>query len=311
MNSRGQLGRGYTSDEMKFLKPEIIKFPQQFRIKQICCGLYHTIVLTARGYLYSWGDNSHGQIGVNNNNNKDSIVSIPTKIIQFIEPKIKFNYIFCSDYSSFAITSDGIVYYWGLFNEQIENNMNEMFVPKILKTEMNIKNIISMKVKDIENDVLVVLTNDGILYFFDQNIFICIDTEVKFKSIHYKPNEFGKILSYITIAVSNDDTIYILYGKSLIKTNYKNLIYFYLNEFSITSDALDYKEYKSNIYRTLKPMESKFKISFSKLKDKKKILGEGGYGKVYKVVDNFDENSVYAVKKIKCKGINELLFEIN
>ena len=50
-------------------------------------------------------------------------------------------------------------------------------------------------------------------------------------------------------------------------------------------------------------MESKFKISFNKLKGKENNLGEGGYGKVYKVVDNFDKNSVYAVKKIKYKGI--------
>ena len=250
VNSRGQLGRRYTSDENIFLKPEIIKFPQEFRIEQICCGLYHTIVLTDMGELYVWGDNSHGQIGVRN---RDSIVSTPTKIIQFIEIGITFNYIFCSDYSSFAITCDGIVYYWGLNNEQKDNTENviNLLVPQILKSEIIVKQIISMKTIT-ENEVKIILTNEGILYYFDQNIFKPINIETKFKSLHYKKDYFYNICGSISIVVSNDDNIYILNGTELIKTNYKNVFYFYWNEFKSTLYAMDYKEYKSNTYKNSK-----------------------------------------------------------
>jgi len=39
------------------------------KIKQISCGGHHSLVLTSRGYLYSFGYGAHGQLGLRTTQN--------------------------------------------------------------------------------------------------------------------------------------------------------------------------------------------------------------------------------------------------
>jgi len=36
-------------------------------VSKVVCGRTHVLALTNKGKVYAWGNNSHGQVGVNNN----------------------------------------------------------------------------------------------------------------------------------------------------------------------------------------------------------------------------------------------------
>ncbi|XP_048389988.1 alsin isoform X5 [Stegostoma tigrinum] len=56
----GQLGHG---DVLPRLQPLCIKSLSNKEVVQIVAGAYHSLALTARSQVYSWGSNSHGQLG--------------------------------------------------------------------------------------------------------------------------------------------------------------------------------------------------------------------------------------------------------
>lgn len=66
-NKRGQIGDGQlTSTTMPYVVTSLKHRP----VVSISCGENHTIVLTAEGNLYSWGDNSQGQLGLSDTTNR-------------------------------------------------------------------------------------------------------------------------------------------------------------------------------------------------------------------------------------------------
>jgi alpha-tubulin suppressor-like RCC1 family protein len=62
-DSRGQLGlSGIFGEESVFNVPQICSF--NVIIKQLSCGLYHTVFGADNGLLYSMGCNRYGQLGI-------------------------------------------------------------------------------------------------------------------------------------------------------------------------------------------------------------------------------------------------------
>ena len=78
----GELGSG---NQQSVCKPQLVKMPNEVHtvpsdddpaeevlklgsskpiIKQISCGGHHSLVLSSRGYLYSFGYGAHGQLGL-------------------------------------------------------------------------------------------------------------------------------------------------------------------------------------------------------------------------------------------------------
>lgn len=53
-----------------------VKFPQKQRILKIDSGGYHNVVFSEMGKIYSWGDNSYGQLGTGDTKKR----SIPFEI---------------------------------------------------------------------------------------------------------------------------------------------------------------------------------------------------------------------------------------
>jgi hypothetical protein len=74
-NSKGQLGLGHNRDQSS--PQEIISFKNE-KVKQIECGGFHTFVLTER-YLYGFGENDYGQLGIGNKENQN----LPKRIMNF------------------------------------------------------------------------------------------------------------------------------------------------------------------------------------------------------------------------------------
>ena len=109
--NRMTLGRRCTEANVDSYIPMAIKFPT--KIVDIACGRNHVLTRGANFKVYSWGSNSHGQLGlsgfpVNSNSDKDE----PSEIQTFQTINIK--QIFASGNTSFAITEGGNnVYGWG------------------------------------------------------------------------------------------------------------------------------------------------------------------------------------------------------
>ena len=156
-NDTGQLGIGYRKGLCDYFKPIKNLLNNEQPVKQISCGSSHSLVLTNTGAIYGWGWNKFGQIGCQ----YKTFILTPELIEYFSDIKIK--YIFCSNESSFVITTDGLVYSFGQNKDHIlghELDENEsIFIPKLIDGLNNIKSIC------VHTYNAYFLTNDGILYF--------------------------------------------------------------------------------------------------------------------------------------------------
>lgn len=77
----------------------------EFRFSDVSEGRAHYLALDQEGYLWAWGDNSHGQLGNGTTEDAGSPIAIyATK---------KFSKVFAVDYISYAIDTNGNVYAWG------------------------------------------------------------------------------------------------------------------------------------------------------------------------------------------------------
>ena len=88
--------------------PQLLKSLKDKRVVQISCGESHSLVLTDRGYLYSWGRGFEGQLGLSTN---IEIAMIPSFVKFFHEKHVSS--IAAGSFYSLAITNDGAMYAWG------------------------------------------------------------------------------------------------------------------------------------------------------------------------------------------------------
>ncbi|CAG2100760.1 unnamed protein product [Medioppia subpectinata] len=126
VNDHGQLARPPCSDQCV---PEVIEFFINKSIHEICCGYYHSLALTSDGRVYAWGQNMFGQIGCTDVDHGS--VYVP-KELDFSE-NCQINSVYCSLYSSFAITTDGQVFSWGRNHwYNLEHNDHNVLTPRII-----------------------------------------------------------------------------------------------------------------------------------------------------------------------------------
>ena len=101
-NKFGQLGLGERAEESVAIPTPILNFP---KIKQISCGEYFTVCLDIEGFIWSFGKNESGQLGVGNELRSD----IPQQI-----PDIPLVYSISSGGShTLVITVDGDIWSFG------------------------------------------------------------------------------------------------------------------------------------------------------------------------------------------------------
>ncbi|KAM4627974.1 putative E3 ubiquitin-protein ligase HERC4 isoform 2-T2 [Polymixia lowei] len=60
----GQLGLFYDVADVKCEIPSLVHLPLPVLVVQVACGTSHSLALTITGEVYSWGLNSHGQLGL-------------------------------------------------------------------------------------------------------------------------------------------------------------------------------------------------------------------------------------------------------
>ena len=109
-NSTGQLGDGTnTSSDTNDALRKVIMPADGTKFTQISAGFDFSLAMGTDGNLYSWGNNSYGQLGNNTRSYRQatpSKVNLPTGVPKFTQISAGTNY-------SLALGSDGNLYSWG------------------------------------------------------------------------------------------------------------------------------------------------------------------------------------------------------
>ena len=244
-NQFGQLGVKVINNG-KLYKPVLIEDLNDINIKQISCGLTHTLVLSNEGIVYGWGGNYYGQIGCGKESGKNISVITQLKTLKNIKS------IHCSLCKSFALTDNGMVYSWGhnkWCNLGHELDRNEcVFKPKLIENLTNISSICST----LSNTYF--LLSDGIIYFcgylFENyyqmipksfktiikpsiNSLLSLHSKLSFESLENSLNNRENIATLLI-----DETIYEIHSNIVKRTNYQSLDEYYLKEYNITYQTI-------------------------------------------------------------------------
>ncbi|XP_042064164.1 RCC1 domain-containing protein RUG3, mitochondrial-like [Salvia splendens] len=103
-NSNYELGRG---DKIGGWKPQPVPSLKDVRLVQIASGGYHSLALTDKGEVLSWGHGGHGQLGHSSLHSR----KVPEPVEALANEKV--TYIACGGSSSAAVTDKGSLYMWG------------------------------------------------------------------------------------------------------------------------------------------------------------------------------------------------------
>jgi len=85
---------------------QLKKEDSDFKIRKICGGQNHTVILDKQGNVYSWGNNKYGQLGLHSD---DEVVMEPTKV--HLDNVVDVS---CGANHTLFLTKEGIVYACGL-----------------------------------------------------------------------------------------------------------------------------------------------------------------------------------------------------
>ena len=124
-NLLGELG---LEEKVFYDIPEEIIYLSQFneRIIQVRCGFKHTVCISRSGRVYTWGNNTYGQLGHKNNGNIfPDLITIEEK-----NERVKIIQICAGFRSSFFLSNKGVIYYTGILNDK-----EKSFVPKIYELD--------------------------------------------------------------------------------------------------------------------------------------------------------------------------------
>ena len=105
-NSKGQLGLQDYKDRKSPCLNELLVNDGE-RIHDISCGYKHVIALGSNGKVFSWGNNSNGQCGIDIDGNFNTPMYID------VENKIKFIAICCGFRASFFMDEKRLIYFCG------------------------------------------------------------------------------------------------------------------------------------------------------------------------------------------------------
>ncbi|KPA16408.1 hypothetical protein MHK_003370, partial [Candidatus Magnetomorum sp. HK-1] len=202
-NSHGQLGIGESGGGTEIDSPEKVLLLTD--IIAIDGGYAHSLALQNNGTIWSWGSNTHGQLGIGKSGVETS-ESIPN-LIQTLDNCVSI----AAGYGhSVALKKDGTVWTWGFnssgqLGDGTENNRNQ---PAIVP---GLANIIAIAAGDYHT---VALKNDGTVWTWGDNPFGQLgDDTTLMKNIPIRVLDISNVTSiaagYVhTLALRNDGTVW-------------------------------------------------------------------------------------------------------
>lgn len=158
----GCLGFDNTEDQKLPKKLEIKDYKDEnINIKQIACGKFHSIVLSDRSSVYTWGRGLKGQLGLDSDEDKMG----PTEIYYLSQRKPKF--IAAGENHGAAISEKNQLYTWGNggFGRLGHGNDESQKQPKIVEN-LQTETIVYVSCGAFHT---LCVDDKGIIYSFGQN----------------------------------------------------------------------------------------------------------------------------------------------
>ena len=158
-NNAGQLGLGDNKSGNHGQPQQVVQGIVGSVVK-ISAGRMHSLALTSKGTVYSWGQGRDAQLGLGDKNTRKS----PTKI-DTLDNVVE---IACGRDSSFALTADGGVYSWGRDDfGQLAHGRSQRFVTKPRRIEsLDHEKIVSISVGEYHG---VAVSSDGRIFSWGMN----------------------------------------------------------------------------------------------------------------------------------------------
>ena len=101
-NDRAQCGVTLSSKTQALFAPQLLDFESSHPVEYVECGDAHSALLTTSGALYTFGDNSMGQLGLGNGVFKSqTCVEKPTRVQDIFESIKQFS---CGHKHTLALT---------------------------------------------------------------------------------------------------------------------------------------------------------------------------------------------------------------
>ena len=183
--SYGQLGHSFidimpkNDNNKPYLPtPNIIESIRDIKMIDISCGKYHNISIDNNGNIYSWGNGSYGQLGINNiyslSKNDDGFYyqPIPYKLKELKDNNIYIMKAACGNDHSLILSTEGKIYSFGANNYgqlSLTNNDNIKLYNNIpfIDTPTRVEGIIKDKIItyiSCGNHFCMVIDNNNNLY---------------------------------------------------------------------------------------------------------------------------------------------------
>ena len=249
IEEKGLLGLGNKIFQVKV--PTLNKNLSKLKIQFISLSQSHAAGLDYNNNLYTWGDDSYGQCGLNNNYNKNNNFDEYNNFCCFVPKKIVLNCSFnvkkvqCGKYYTAGINNEGIAFKFGVINYKNyirkDNNIvffnfknNENFVS-------HFPNLNPEKVNDIfcGEELLCFITQKGEMFIYNeiQGLFkIKLNNESHENSLNYQQRQ-NNIIDNVKFI---DRTFY-----AISKNN--TCIYEFIN-YSYKNKDFDFNDYVQNEY---------------------------------------------------------------
>ncbi len=158
-NESGQIGNGCI--DIQLIPIKVNDFNNE-KVVMISCGWRHSMALTERGHVYSWGNNEFGQLGV-----RKKTLNSPTiiKIKKDNKINLTFKKISCGHSHSLLLSEEGVIYAFGS-NDcgqlGIENAIQKFRIPKKLPHP---NKFIDIKCH-FSNNISIALSESNVFYIW-------------------------------------------------------------------------------------------------------------------------------------------------
>ncbi|XP_043916330.1 probable E3 ubiquitin-protein ligase HERC3 [Protopterus annectens] len=135
LNSHGQLGLGKGLSSQ--VSPQVVKYLYGIPLSQIAAGGCHSFALSLSGAVFGWGQNTMGQLGLNDEKDRD----VPCHVKSLRTQKIV--YISCGEEHTAALTKNGGVFTFGagssgqLGHDSTNNEINPRKVQELMGSEVS------------------------------------------------------------------------------------------------------------------------------------------------------------------------------
>jgi alpha-tubulin suppressor-like RCC1 family protein len=159
-NLRGVLGNNINKD----ISTPITTFAGGSNWKQLCSAFDHVAAIKSDGTLWVWGNNSQGQLGINN------ILNRSTPVTTFAGGN-NWKQVSCADRRTAAIKTDGSLWIWGYnFSGELGTN-NRVNYRTPVTTFAGGNNWKQVSLSGLGNLHVAAIKTDGTLWLWGWNVY--------------------------------------------------------------------------------------------------------------------------------------------